>query len=255
MAVFAVSMLKSATRLDPKAIYETLAVAATRMIPVVGACAAAGLVIGGITMTGLASKFSYLVFAIAGDNLYLSVCVAAAVTLLLGLGMPTPSAYILAAVLISPVLYDLGLPTLPSQLFLFYFAVMSALTPPVAVAAYAASAIANANPLEIAVNAVKISVGAFVVPFAFLFNNALLLDGTPTEIVFSFVFACFGIGCLAIAVEAYIIRPLKPWVALILAGSGLLMLVPVWQIVVCAAGVAGLIIIYEIVGSRPKAAQ
>ena len=83
---------------------------------VVGACAAAGLVIGGITM-GLASKFSYLVFAIAGDNLYLSVCVAAAVTLLLGLGMPTPSAYILAAVLISPVLYDLGLPTLPSQLF------------------------------------------------------------------------------------------------------------------------------------------
>ncbi|HAO57576.1 MAG TPA: C4-dicarboxylate ABC transporter, partial [Alphaproteobacteria bacterium] len=255
MAVFAVSMLKSATRLDPKAIYETLAVAATRMIPVVGACAAAGLVIGGITMTGLASKFSYLVFAIAGDNLYLSVCVAAAVTLLLGLGMPTPSAYILAAVLISPVLYDLGLPTLPSQLFLFYFAVMSALTPPVAVAAYAASAIANANPLEIAVNAVKISVGAFVVPFAFLFNNALLLDGTPTEIVFSFVFACFGIGCLAIAVEAYIIRPLKPWVALILAGSGLLMLVPVWQIVVCAAGVAGLIIIYEIVGSRPKAAR
>ena len=255
MAVFAVSMLKSATRLDPKAIYETLAVAATRMIPVVGACAAAGLVIGGITMTGLASKFSYLVFAIAGDNLYLSVCVAAAVTLLLGLGMPTPSAYILAAVLISPVLYDLGLPTLPSQLFLFYFAVMSALTPPVAVAAYAASAIANANPLEIAVNAVKISVGAFVVPFAFLFNNTLLLDGTPTEIAFSFVFACFGIGCLAIAVEAYIIRPLKPWVALILAGSGLLMLVPVWQIVVCAAGVAGLIIVYEIVGSRPKAAQ
>ena len=128
---------------------------------------------------------------------------------------------------------------------------MSALTPPVAVAAYAASA-TNANPLEIAVNAVKISVGAFIVPFAFLFNNALLLDGKPAEIVFSFVFACFGIGCLAIAVEAYIIRPLKPWVALILAGLGLLMLVPVWQIVVCAAGVASLIIIHEIVGSRPK---
>jgi TRAP transporter 4TM/12TM fusion protein len=255
MAVFTVSMLKSATRLGPKAIYETLAVAATRMIPVVGACAAAGLVIGGITMTGLASKFSYLVFAIAGDNLYLSVCVAAAVTLLLGLGMPTPSAYILAAVLISPVLYDLGLPTLPSQLFLFYFAVMSALTPPVAVAAYAASAIANANPLEIAVNAVKISVGAFVVPFAFLFNNALLLDGTPAEIVFSFVFACFGLACLAIAVEAYITKPLKTSTALILAGSGLLMLVPAWQIVVCAAGVAGLIILYEIFRLRPKAAR
>jgi TRAP-type uncharacterized transport system fused permease subunit len=129
------------------------------------------------------------------------------------------------------------------------------LTPPVAVAAYAASAIANANPLEIAVNAVKISVGAFVVPFAFLFNNALLLDGKPAEIVFSFVFACFGLACLAIAVEAYITKPLKTSTALILAGSGLLMLVPAWQIVVCAAGVAGLIILYEIFGFRPKAAR
>ena len=254
IAVFVVSMFKSATRLNPKVIYEILAVAAKRMIPVVGACAAAGLVIGGITMTGLASKFSYLVFAIAGDNLYLSVCVAAAVTLLLGLGMPTPSAYILAAVLISPVLYELGLPTLPSQMFLFYFAVMSALTPPVAVAAYAASAIANANPLEIAVNAVKISVGAFVVPFAFLFNNALLLDGTKTEIIFSFIFASFGICCLAIAVEAYIVRPLKPWMVLSLAGSGLLMLVPVWQVVVCAAAMASLLILKEIFKGRPKAA-
>ena len=254
IAVFVVSMFKSATRLNPKVIYEILAVAAKRMIPVVGACAAAGLVIGGITMTGLASKFSYLVFAIAGDNLYLSVCVAAAVTLLLGLGMPTPSAYILAAVLISPVLYELGLPTLPSQMFLFYFAVMSALTPPVAVAAYAASAIANANPLEIAVNAVKISVGAFVVPFAFLFNNALLLDGAKTEIIFSFIFASFGICCLAIAVEAYIVRPLKPWIVLILAGSGLLMLVPVWQVVVCAAAMASLLILKEIFKGRPKAA-
>jgi len=173
-AVFAISLLRPSTRLGLNTLYETLALAAVRMIPVAGACAAAGLVIGGITMTGLASKFSFLVFVIAGDSLYLSVLVAAGVTLLLGLGMPTPSAYILAAVLISPVMYKLGIAVLPAQLFLFYFAVMSALTPPVAVAAYAASAIANANPLQIAVNAVKIAVGAFVVPFAFLFNNALV---------------------------------------------------------------------------------
>ena len=96
-------------------------------------------------------------------------------------------------------------------------------------------------------NAVKISVGAFIVPFAFLFNNALLLDGKPAEIVFSFVFARFGIGRLAIAVEAYIIRPLGAG-GVDSGGMGLLMLVPVWQIVVRAAGVASLIIIYEIVG-------
>ena len=243
IAVFAISFLRPSTRLGLNAIYETLALAAVRMIPVAGACAAAGLVIGGITMTGLASKFSFLVFVIAGDSLYLSVLVAAGVTLLLGLGMPTPSAYILAAVLISPVMYKLGIAVLPAQLFLFYFAVMSALTPPVAVAAYAASAIANANPLQIAVNAVKIAVGAFVVPFAFLFNNALVLQGTPIEIASAFVFAAMGLAFIATATEAFLWRPLHWAKSLWLAGCGLLMLVPEPSIA-CAAGAGGLSLVF-----------
>lgn len=243
IAVFAISFLRPSTRLGLNAIYETLALAAVRMIPVAGACAAAGLVIGGITMTGLASKFSFLVFVIAGDSLYLSVLVAAGVTLLLGLGMPTPSAYILAAVLISPVMYKLGIAVLPAQLFLFYFAVMSALTPPVAVAAYAASAIANANPLQIAVNAVKIAVGAFVVPFAFLFNNALVLQGTPTEIALAFIFAAIGLAFIATATEAFLWRPLNWAKSLWLAGCGLLMLVPEPSIA-CAAGAGGLSLVF-----------
>lgn len=243
IAVFAISFLRPSTRLGLNAIYETLALAAVRMIPVAGACAAAGLVIGGITMTGLASKFSFLVFVIAGDSLYLSVLVAAGVTLLLGLGMPTPSAYILAAVLISPVMYKLGIAVLPAQLFLFYFAVMSALTPPVAVAAYAASAIANANPLQIAVNAVKIAVGAFVVPFAFLFNNALVLQGTPTEIASAFIFAAIGLAFIATATEAFLWRPLHWAKSLWLAGCGLLMLVPEPSIA-CAAGAGGLSLVF-----------
>ena len=243
IAVFAISFLRPSTRLGLNAIYKTLALAAVRMIPVAGACAAAGLVIGGITMTGLASKFSFLVFVIAGDSLYLSVLVAAGVTLLLGLGMPTPSAYILAAVLISPVMYKLGIAVLPAQLFLFYFAVMSALTPPVAVAAYAASAIANANPLQIAVNAVKIAVGAFVVPFAFLFNNALVLQGTPTEIAMAFVFAAMGLAFIATATEAFLWRPLHWAKSLWLAGCGLLMLVPEPSIAL-AAGAGGLSLVF-----------
>ena len=243
IAVFAISFLRPSTRLGLNAIYETLALAAVRMIPVAGACAAAGLVIGGITMTGLASKFSFLVFVIAGDSLYLSVLVAAGVTLLLGLGMPTPSAYILAAVLISPVMYKLGIAVLPAQLFLFYFAVMSALTPPVAVAAYAASAIANANPLQIAVNAVKIAVGAFVVPFAFLFNNALVLQGTPIEIASAFVFAAMGLAFIATATEAFLWRPLHWAKSVWLAGCGLLMLVPEPSIA-CAAGAGGLSLVF-----------
>lgn len=242
VAVFMIAMLRPSTRLSLSAIYDILATAALRMIPVAGACAAAGLVIGGITMTGLASKFSHLVFLIAGDSLHLSVVVAAAVTLLLGLGMPTPSAYILAAVLISPVLYKLDIAVLPAQMFLFYFAVMSALTPPVAVAAYAASAIANANPLKIALTAVKIAVGAFIVPFAFLFNDALLLLGSPLDIIKAFVFAASGLVFVAIAVEAYLWRPISKLKSACLFFCGILLLVPRWEIAL-AAGISGLTIL------------
>lgn len=250
LAVFGISFLRRSTRLGPKAIYETLALAAVRMIPVAGACAAAGLVIGGITMTGLASKFSFLVFVIAGDSLYLSVLVAAGVTLLLGLGMPTPSAYILAAVLISPVMYKLGIDVLPAQLFLFYFAVMSALTPPVAVAAYAASAIANANPLRIAVTAVKIAVGAFLVPFAFLFNNALVLQGTAVEIATAFVFAATGLAFIAVATESFIWRPLNWFKNIWFFSCGLIMLVP-YIPVACVAGICGFALLaYEFKNSN-----
>jgi TRAP transporter 4TM/12TM fusion protein len=250
LAVFGISFLRRSTRLGPKAIYETLALAAVRMIPVAGACAAAGLVIGGITMTGLASKFSFLVFVIAGDSLYLSVLVAAGVTLLLGLGMPTPSAYILAAVLISPVMYKLGIDVLPAQLFLFYFAVMSALTPPVAVAAYAASAIANANPLLIAVTAVKIAVGAFLVPFAFLFNNALVLQGTAVEIATAFVFAATGLAFIAVATESFIWRPLNWFKNIWFFICGLIMLVP-YTPIACVAGICGFALLaYEFKNSN-----
>ena len=131
----------------------------------------------------------------------MSVIVAAVVTICLA-GHAHAKRLYLSCRFDQPVLYDLGLPTLPAQFFLFYFAVMSALTPPVAVAAYAASAIANCNPLEIAVNAVKISIGAFVVPFAFLFNNALLLDGSPLDIAVSFCFACL-VGVTSYCCEAH----------------------------------------------------
>ena len=229
ITVLFVSLFKHTTRLNITDLYQILVTAAIRMVPVAGACAAAGLVIGGITMTGLASKFSYLVFIIAGDSVYLSVIVAAAVTLLLGLGMPTPSAYILAAVLISPVLIGLQIPVLSAHLFLFYFAVMSALTPPVAVAAYAASALANANPLEIALSAVKISLGAFIVPFAFLFNPPLILVGSLSDIVIAFTFASGGLALISIAVERYFWSEIKTWQSWYIAFCGIGMLLPDWR--------------------------
>jgi len=152
----------------------------------------------------------------------ISLIVAAGLTLLLGLGMPTPSAYILAAVLIAPVMEDLGIDLMAGHLFLLYFAVMSALTPPVAVAAYAASAIADAPPLKIAGVAVRIAIGAFLVPFTFVHDPALILQGTPVEIVSAFVLVGCGLAMVVVAQEGYFKGPVSAPVRILLLAAGLI---------------------------------
>ncbi|MCZ4353918.1 TRAP transporter fused permease subunit [Roseovarius aestuarii] len=201
VAVWVVSQFRGHTRLGVKATIEALSDTAIRMIGVTGACAAAGLVIGGITMTGLASKFSYIAFTMAGDSTMIVLMLSAIVTIVLGLGMPTPSAYVLAAVLVGPTLVnDFGFRDLNAHLFLLYFAVMSAMTPPVAVAAYAAAAISGANPLKIAVVAMRFSIVAFVVPFMFVVNPQVLEPFSSFEAFL--VSAGVALACVLVAFGA-----------------------------------------------------
>jgi TRAP transporter 4TM/12TM fusion protein len=224
LAVLVIAMIKRSSRPSPGDVFEILAETTLRMVAVTGACAAAGLVIGGITMTGLASKFSHLVFLLSGANVFLSLVLAAFLTILLGLGMPTPSAYILAAVLVAPVMSDLNIDLMAGHMFLLYFAVMSAITPPVAVAAYAASAIADENPLKIAVGAVRLALAAFLVPFTFVYNQALLMDGSIVEIVLATLSVAAGLVLIVVALEGYFRRALGRVPRLCLGLAGLLML-------------------------------
>ncbi len=239
-AIFLVCLLRKSTRLGPAALFDVLATTSIRMVAVAGACAAAGLVIGGITMTGLASKFGGLVFLVSGSDVFVSLVVAAALTLLLGMGMPTPSAYILAAVLVSPVMRSLHIETVAGHLFLLYFAVMSALTPPVAVAAYAASAIAGENPLKIAVQSVQIAIGAFLIPFAFIFNDALLMRGGVAGIVYATASAFAGLVVVAIATEGYFRSRLAALPRLLLLAAGILLLWIDYWLLPIAIGAAAL---------------
>lgn len=251
--VVAVSTLRRATRLTPRAVFEILAETSLRMVSVAGACAAAGLVIGGITMTGLASKFSNLVFLLSGANEFVSLVLAALLTLLLGLGMPTPSAYILAAVLVAPVMANLGIDVMAGHLFLLYFAVMSALTPPVAVAAYAASAIADDNPLKIAASAVRIALAAFFVPFAFVFHPELLLQGSWLETVVATLAVIAALGLLVVGAEGYW-RSVLSWpsrLALLAAGVLMLLVDPIASAV--AAGLFAVVVLVERRGARAPA--
>lgn len=229
LSVLVVAAVRRHTRLGPVAIWKALAETTYRMVPVVGATAAAGLVIAGITMTGLAAKFAHVVYAITSADQFLTLVIAGALAIVLGLGMPTPSAYILAAVLIGPLMNQVGINTLAGHLFLLYFAVMSALTPPVAVAAYAASSIAQDNPLKIAAHACKLALAAFLVPFVFAYGPALLWIGPLWRTGLHFVTAAIALILFAAAIEHYGKWCDSWWTRLALLAAAIMMITPtVW---------------------------
>lgn len=226
LGVFGVALLRRQTRLGLVAVFEVLADTARRATPAVGACAAAGLVVGGISMTGLGAKFTDLIFLLAGQQLLWSLIIAAVVVILLGMGMPIPSVYVLAAVLIAPALTKLGLSAMQAHLFLLYYASLSAMTPPVAVAAFAAAPLAQANPLGIGVAAVRLSIAAFVMPFAFAYSPELLLDGKPLAVALHLAAALAAVILTSIAVEGHFRERLGGAMRVVVGACGLALLAP-----------------------------
>lgn len=226
ISVVGVASLRKETRMGPRQVLHALAETTMLMVTVTAACAAAGFVIGGISMTGLASKFSHLMSLVAGDNLLLTLIVIAVLSTLLGMGMPTPNVYILTAALTGPLLAKLGVDKMPAHMFLLYFAALSAMTPPVAVAAYAAAPIADANPLHIGFTAVRLSIAAFIVPFAFIYAPEMLLDGSLLEIGYAVLSALAGVILLAAAVEGFFRTELGKPARLLFGGAAITFIVP-----------------------------
>jgi len=236
LAVFVVALFRKGTRIDVLKLYDVLADSTIKVIGVTAACAAAGLVIGGLSMTGLAAKFSALIAYASGDSLFISLFISAAVTILLGMGMPTPSVYILAAALVAPVLLKLQVSVLAANMFLLYFSVLSASTPPVAVAAYAAAAIARANPISISVVATRLSVAAAIVPFSFAYSPELLLQGAWLDVAIATVTAIIGVYLVGVATEGYFNAPLGKVPRILIGLAGLCFVAP--SILLAAVGTA-----------------
>jgi|TARA_R110000782_G_scaffold263717_1_gene356493 TRAP transporter 4TM/12TM fusion protein len=245
LSVIAVAAIKPSTRMGLKSIWEALGETTLRMVSVTAACAAAGLVIGGISMTGLGGKFADLVFMLAGNSSILVLIISAILAIILGMGMPTPSAFILAAVLVGPTLSSLDFSAMQSNMFILYFAVLSAMTPPVAVAAFAASAIADAKPLGISVGAVKLAITAFVVPFAFMYGEGLLLEGPITGIVLNCLTATLGVIVLSAGIEGYWKAPLSGIAQAMLLVAGLMFLAPS----IIALGIAVALVVAAVIST------
>ena len=241
ISVFVTALFSTRTRIGLIGLYRCLAETTQRMVPATAAIACAGLVIVGVNMTGLASKIAFLVFSLTDRDVFMSLVLSALITLVLGLGMPTPSAYLLAAVLMGPLLVELQIPPLAGHLFLLYYALMSAMTPPVATAAYVAASIARANPVQIALTACRLSIVAFLLPFAFVYSQGLLLVGEPAKIIVDVATATAGVVLIAIAAEGFLRCAITWWLRLPFGVSGLCLFTPgMWSdligvIVACGA--------------------
>lgn len=199
---------------------------ARRAAPVGIACGVAGLVVGTLTITDLSGKFSSLLFGFAPDQILFVMLITAGVTLLLGMGMPTPAVYVLAAALAAPAMIALGVPVLAAHLFVVYYASMSAITPPVAVAAFAAASIAQADPIRIGLIACRLAIVAFALPFCFVFRPGLLLLGELLGIASALLVTLAGVVALAAGFEGWLGRALSSAQRVLLLLAGLALIAP-----------------------------
>ena len=225
ISVIAAAMLRKSTRMGLLTIYEQLAESTERMVPVAIVCGTAGLILAGMTMTGLANKFSEVIAVTAGGSVIIALICAAVLTTLLGMGLPTSGTYILASALIGGILIKHGLDLMPAHMFLLYYAALSAVTPPVAIASYAAAAIARTNPFPASMYALRKAAVAFLMPFGFVLHPELLLNGDPVAIVHYIAAACAGAILMAAAFERYFLRPLLTWECVLLGIAGFILLI------------------------------
>ncbi len=182
---------------------EALNLAARDTIQLVAVCGCAGIIVGVVALTGIGGRFSEMILGIAGVNQLLAMFFAALVALILGMGMPTTAAYAIAAAVLAPGLSKIGVEPLVAHMFIFYFAVISAITPPVALASFAAAGMCNADPWKTSWAALKMGLATFLVPFMFFFSPALLMQGPVAEIVQVTITGAIGVWFLAGSTEGW----------------------------------------------------
>lgn len=214
-----------------------------RMVPLAAAVGAAAVIIGCIELTGLAGKFTLLIFSISQGQFVPSLIVGMVVLILLGMGMPTPGVYIMGAALLAPVFMGtFSLPVLPTHMFVLYFSCMSAITPPVAVACFTAATIAGTSPMAVAPYACKLALAGFLIPFFFVFNPALLLQGDFTEIGSATVLAAALVFVASLVVHGWVVTRRIPWWARSLFAALAVAIIypePIVQYLAAASGLAG----------------
>ncbi len=226
VAVVAASLFNRATRSSPTDILKALELGARRAVGVTVPAAAAGVVVGVVSYTGLGLKFSSLIIAASGGYLVPALLLIMLGCIIMGMGMPTSGSYIMAAILMAPALQKMGVPIIPAHLFVLYFCALSMVTPPVALASYVAAGISGAGIMETGWQAFKLSLAGFIIPFAFVFNPAIVLQGDWSEIAVTSGSLLIGVLALSGAIIGYLSRPNRWWETSCLWVSAFLLIAP-----------------------------
>ena len=228
VAAIVVSMFDKETRITPKKFIEALAAGGQGMITVAAACGVAGIIAGVIGVTGLAYTLFNTIVTLAGNQIIVALFLTMLCCIVLGMGVPTTANYCIMAATCAPILVTMGVPMVAAHFFVFYFGIVADLTPPVALAAYAGAAIAQANPMKTAFTATKLAIGAFIVPYVFALNPAMLFIDTNGvwEVILICITSFAGIFGVSAALEGYFLCNMSWYERIISAAGGLLLIYP-----------------------------
>ena len=267
LTAFIVSFFSKDTRFSPATFTDALTGGARNTIGVAIACAVAGIVVGIVSLTGIGQMLigeliaivNLPFFKMTGTSLFVALFFTMIACLILGMGVPTTANYVIMATITAPMVMrtgeemGIGIPVLAAHMFVFYFGIVADITPPVALAAYAGSAIAKSNPIKTGINATRLAITAFIIPYIFIFNPAMLfIDTTPFKVIQIIVSSCVGMFSLAAGIEGYMLRTVSwPWRIAAIAG-GLMLIDPGLYTDIAGFGIIAAVIVAQVAGRKPE---
>ena len=256
VATIVVGLFNKENRISPKRIWEALAAGGQGMITVAVACGVAGIIAGTITMTGLATMLINGILALAGNKVIIALFLTMLTCIVLGMGVPTTANYCIMAATCAPILIKMGVPALAAHFFVFYFGIVADLTPPVALAAYAGAAIARANPMKTAFTSTKLAIGAFIVPYVFALNPAMLfIDTTFGEVVLICISSIIGIFAVSASLEGFILHHMKWYERIVSLVGGLLLIYPGIVTDLVGLGLVSVVILLQLITKKRHTLQ
>jgi TRAP transporter 4TM/12TM fusion protein len=226
VAIVVLSFVNRNTRMSAVDLFAALETGVKSAMPVTIACACAGIIIGSMFASGLGLKFTNSVIALSGGSLLVLLILTALAAIILGMGMTTTAVYITVAALIVPALVEVGVVPIAGHLFAFYYGVVSGITPPVALAAFAAAALAGSPQMSTAVESARVGIAKYLVPFAFVYNPSLLFEGPIWLTAYSTLTALAGVGAVSVALEGWLHGPLPPALRMLAGLSAVCLIYP-----------------------------